>query len=375
MPFYEYIEKAILNSLRMTRSAIILNDKLEKNISKPYDKGKEQVENIMTYIPCGGISSSANDMAKFMMSVINGGKELFQNETTLDTMMKPQYPDHPLDFNFINGLGWFIGKPGLDYSGKVIWHDGGTPNFFSLTVIIPERKLGITILTNSKSGALMNHQISTDILKILLNSGYNIQPPGKEEEKNSEIAYNDILTETDRFITLSGIASIVKSGKKIIARLPSGTFLMHPCKDNWFRLSLLIFGIFSLRLKQLSKLRLSIQKIDGEKILVMEQLGFRSPIGRIFKKLNSTVQWEKMAGYYICLNEDNPRIEKFRFCKSKDGIYISVSTDKIGHLKLYLDIINDSEAIIFGYGRYSGETVFATDVNIIFSGLKFRRYK
>jgi CubicO group peptidase (beta-lactamase class C family) len=375
MPFYEYIEKAILNSLRMTRSSIILKDELEKNISKPYDKGKEQVENMMKYIPSGGIYSSANDMAKFMMSIINGGKELFQNETTLDNMLIPQYPDNPLDFNFINGLGWFIGKPGLDYSGKVIWHDGGTPNFFSLTVIIPERKLGITILTNSKSGALLNHQISTDILKILLNSGYNIQPPGKEEEKNLEIAYNDILTETDRFITLSGIASIVKSGKKIIAKLPSGTFLMHHCKDNWFRLSLLIFGFFSLRLKQLSKLRLSIQKIDGEKILVMEQLGFRSPIGRIFKKLNSTVQWEKMAGYYICINEDNPRIEKFRFCKSKDGICISVSTDKMGHLKFYLDIINDSEAIIFGYGRYSGETVFVTDDNIIFSGLKFRRYK
>jgi hypothetical protein len=107
----------------------------------------------------------------------------------------------------------------------------------------------------------------------------------------------------------------------------------------------------------------------------MEQLGFRSPIGKECKKLNSTDNWEKMIGDYICINEDNPRIEKLKLCLGKYGLFISVPTDKMGHLKLYLDVINDSEAIIFGYGRYSGETLFSINKSIVFSGLEFKKYK
>jgi CubicO group peptidase (beta-lactamase class C family) len=263
MPFYQYIENMILSRLKMTSSAIILTDELRNNISKPYNKGKEQVENVMKYIPPGGIHSTAHDMAIFMASVINEGKGLFQYKATLDAMLTPQYSDNQIDFNINNGLGWFIGKPGLDYSGKVIWHDGGTPNFFSLMVIIPEHKLGITILTNSKSGVQMNHQISVDILNLILKAKFNIQPQGKEEI--NELEFNNIISlNTGCFITLSGIATITKSRSKIIAKLPSGNFQMHLCKDGWFSLSLLILGIIQLRLKKLSKLRLGVKLVKRE---------------------------------------------------------------------------------------------------------------
>lgn len=373
MSFHKYTEEVLLKGLNMNNSGIFLPDEVKKNISKPYNKGKEQVEGLMKYLPAGGIHSSASEMAKFMKSVINGGKGLFQDESNLNSMLMPQYPGNQLDFNMNNGLGWFIGKPGLDYAGKVIWHDGGTPNFFSLTVIIPEHRLGITLLTNSAGGALMNHRISVDILKLVLEAGNNIQPPSEQGKDPLKLTSKILNEKAGRFFTLSGIATVRKSGKKLVAHLHSGKFLLHRCRDDWFNLSLFIFGIIPLKLEQLSQLRIGIPVIDGEKIFVMEQLGFRMPVEKEFKTLNTSDHWKAMSGKYKCIGEDNPRLKSFRLCNSKNGMFISLSADKMGHLKLYLDVINDSEAITFGYGRYAGETIFATKNSIKIFGLEFRK--
>jgi CubicO group peptidase (beta-lactamase class C family) len=88
MSFHQYIEKILLNDLGMTSSAIILTDELKYNLSKPYNKGKEQVEPLMKDIPPGGIFSTANDMAKFMMSIINGAKGFFKNETSFENQIQ-----------------------------------------------------------------------------------------------------------------------------------------------------------------------------------------------------------------------------------------------------------------------------------------------
>ena len=375
MPYHQYIDTVLLKRLNMEKSAIILPEEWKKDISKPYSKGKEQVEGVMKEIPPGGISSTADDMAKFIKSLLNQGKGLFFKDSTLNTMFTPEYPNNPIDMNWINGLGWFIGKPGLDYAGKVLWHDGGTPNFFSLTIIIPERKLGMTILTNSSTGGLMNHLVSINILRLLLKAKYDIEPPVDKGRKSTKLTPEIIQKTTGSFITLSGIAHISKSGKKLIARMSSGTFLMSPCQDGWFNVSLFLFGIIPLKLKQLSLIRLGVPNINGERILAMEQLGFHSLQGKAYRPLNITEAWKERAGNYTCFSEKNPRLKSFKLSYSSDGMYMSVSTDKLGHLKLYLDVINNSEAVIFGYGRYSGETIFVFKEIISIFGLEFKRDK
>lgn len=375
IPFHQYIDEKLLKGLNMSHSTIKLPVEKSNTISKPYNKGKEQVEGIMKYVPAGGIFSTANDMAKFMNSIIAGGKGLFENESILESMLDSQYPDNPFDFNMNNGLGWFIGKPGLDFAGKVIWHDGGTPNFFSLTVVIPERKIGVTLLTNSTTGALMNHQISVEILQLLLKEKYNILPSEIKMDIPKQQNPESIKKYIGKFITLSGIATVTQSGKKLKAVLPFGTFQLNSDTDDWFRLRLILLEFIPLKIKKLSRIRIGVKTIQNEKILVIEQLGFQTPIGREYRMLKATEHWKELTGEYICASEENPRIKKFRLCNSDDGIFISFSADKLGKLKLYLDIINDSEAVIFGYGRYAGETIFANNNRVQIFGLEFRNEK
>lgn len=373
MPFHEYIDTVLLRRIGMNNSAIALSNERGKTLSKPYRMGKEQIEGMMRGIPEGGIHSTASDMALFMKSILTSDKHLFAHSKSFEAMFIPQYPNNSMDMSFVNGLGWFIGKPGLDYGGKVIWHDGGTPNFFSLTVLIPERKVGLTLLTNSSTGALMNHTVSVEILQLLLKESHRMNIPAAPLHEPLDLSPDKMQTMTGRFFTLSGVAEALLSGGHLFAKLPSGTFRLIPHRDGWFGVLLMLFGFLPLKLKKLAMLRVGIVEIGGEKVFALEQLGFRSPRGKQFRPLHVTDGWKQRIGSYVCVNEKNPRLKSFRLRYTHDGLMLSSTVDKMGRLNLFLDILNDSEAIIVGFGRFSGETICASRNTISLFGLEFKR--
>ena len=373
LPFHKYIDTNILERIGMFDSAISLSDEKTKNLSKPYRKGKEQVETMMKGLPEGGIHSTASDMAIFMNLLLNSGKNIFNHPDTLEAMLTPQYPGNSMDMSFVNGLGWFIGKPGLDHGGKVIWHDGGTPNFFSLVVLIPERKLGLTILTNSSTGALMNHTLSVEILKALLKENHQIAAPSSQEMPHSDMLPQKMRNMTGRFFSISGIINVFISGKQLIAKLPSGAFRLKPHCDGWFGVLFMLFGFLPLNLKKLAMIRIGIREINGEKVFALEQLGFRSAQGQQYRPLRSSEVWKQRTGEYVCVNEKNPRLKSFKLIDTPDGLALSAVVDKIGRLKLFLNVVNDSEAITAGFGRYTGETIHGFEDALTVFGLQFKK--
>jgi CubicO group peptidase (beta-lactamase class C family) len=372
MPFHKYMD-GLLANLGMKGSTIALSKKHRESLSKPYRMGKEQTEEMMKGVPEGGICSTASDMALFMNSILASAKGLFDNSSTLSTMQIPQYPQNAMDMSFVNGLGWFVGKPGLDYGGKVIWHDGGTPHFFSLVVLIPERRLGITILTNSSTGAPMNHRASVDILQLLLKEFHGIAAPAPYKEPAQPLPANKLQGLTGTFFTISGLCKVSVSGNHLVAKMPSGTFRLLPFSDRWFGLLFLLFGFFPLKIKKLSIIRVGVQAIDGEKVFALEHLGFRSAQGKYYRPLPVSQTWNARIGSYVCTSEKNPRLKSFKLRHTPYGLVLSSVVDKIGRLNLFLNPVNNSEAIIEGYGRYAGETIIASENSITLFGLEFEK--
>jgi len=117
--------------------------------------------------PAGGINASAEDMAKWMIVQLDSGrvsegKRLFSRATTVELWslvtpipIRPPSGDlAPLRSNF-NGYGLGFGV--RDYRGyKTVSHTGGLPGYLSRLTLIPELKLGITVLTNQESGGAFN---------------------------------------------------------------------------------------------------------------------------------------------------------------------------------------------------------------------------
>jgi CubicO group peptidase (beta-lactamase class C family) len=112
--------------------------------------------------PAGGINSSASDMAKWMIVQLDSGRvgsgRLFSPRTARElwsvvTPLRPPNPPPqlaPLRANYAGyGLGFFL----RDYRGfKMVWHTGGLPGYVSRVSLIPDRKIGVTVLTNQESG-------------------------------------------------------------------------------------------------------------------------------------------------------------------------------------------------------------------------------
>jgi CubicO group peptidase (beta-lactamase class C family) len=111
--------------------------------------------------PAGGINAGANDMARWMIALLDSGRvgsgRLWSQRTTRELwdMVTPIRPGNPapelapLRANFNGyGLGFFL----RDFRGrKMVTHTGGLPGYVSRVAMIPELKLGVAVLQNAEA--------------------------------------------------------------------------------------------------------------------------------------------------------------------------------------------------------------------------------
>ncbi|MEI2740771.1 MAG: serine hydrolase [Chitinophagaceae bacterium] len=111
--------------------------------------------NIDNLAPAGSISSSVNDMSKWVIAQLNNGKldgkeiipssAIAQTRTPHSIMGNGGHMFNKAHFN-LYGLGWFI----EEYAGrKIVAHTGGVNGFVTSVCLVPEEKLGIIVLTNT----------------------------------------------------------------------------------------------------------------------------------------------------------------------------------------------------------------------------------
>ena len=120
----------------------------------------------------GGLYSSVHDLAKWMNLQLAGGvisgqgdtsKRLFSEarQREMWTMLtpipvgKPSVPAlAPVVPNFLGyGQGWNLS----DYDGnKLVWHTGGWPGQVSRLTLVPDRKIGVIVLTSAELGVAFN---------------------------------------------------------------------------------------------------------------------------------------------------------------------------------------------------------------------------
>lgn len=120
----------------------------------------------------GGIYSSVHDMGKWMGMQLAGGtytdkdgrqQQLFTPKRQRDmwSMITPIPVSEPkietLKLAKPNYLGYGEGWMLSDYRGqKLVWHTGGWPGMVSRVTLVPDRKIGVVVLTSQEVGAAFN---------------------------------------------------------------------------------------------------------------------------------------------------------------------------------------------------------------------------
>ncbi len=166
----DFIASRILAKVGMTGSNVRHSEAgAGANVATPHAPIEGKVRPVAPFAsdntnPAGGINSSAEDMAKWMIVQLDsgriaGGGRLFSPRTTrqLWTIVTPIPIGNPapeLAALRPNFNGYALGFGVRDYRGKkVVSHTGGLPGYVSKVAMIPELKLGVAVLTNQESGA------------------------------------------------------------------------------------------------------------------------------------------------------------------------------------------------------------------------------
>ncbi len=160
----DYIKVHFLQPLHMNRTLTSVKQITNAtNIATPYNlkDGKNyklKWVNWDNMAPAGALISSVNDYAKWMILNLNKGKlndKTFYSKANYINMTTPhinmRVGDNKQHNHFKGyGLAWDL----KDYQGhKIVGHSGGYDGMISRNSLVPEKKLGVVILTNNLNWA------------------------------------------------------------------------------------------------------------------------------------------------------------------------------------------------------------------------------
>ncbi len=167
--FEQYIENNIFVPLKMNNSTFIqpVPDSLKDDLAIGYmlvnNEFLEQDFEFIQGTPAGGISTTANDMARFLMTNLNNGildGNQILNTETIQQMHTALFMPDP------NSGGLAYGLIEKEINGvKILGHSGDTIYFHSNFAFLPDYDLGIFISTNTSTGMLPLHNLFEHFIK------------------------------------------------------------------------------------------------------------------------------------------------------------------------------------------------------------------
>lgn len=161
----DFVRERILLPLEMNRSTTSIRDLISlENYATPHKTHVDRSQPIPwmnwdAMAAAGGIISSADDMSRWLRLQLRQGDldgkkrifsaaashEMWQAFTPIKLGSAPSQRFPSTHFRAY-GLGWALS----DYQGlKVVGHGGGYDGMYSQVLMVPEKKLGVVVLTNS----------------------------------------------------------------------------------------------------------------------------------------------------------------------------------------------------------------------------------
>jgi CubicO group peptidase (beta-lactamase class C family) len=173
--------------------------------------------------PDGFLFSSVNDLARFAIAFLSGGKINGKQilMSSIIAKLSTPYAELHSRFGFENGkygYGLFI----HDYRGvHVVWHAGLIPGFGALFQMVPEEQFAVIVLAN-RSDALLN-KTAEKAMELML-------PLEKKTESSSrqalEISKSEMVNFVGTYLNKPERAEIVVKDGKLYLKLEEGEFLV-----------------------------------------------------------------------------------------------------------------------------------------------------
>ena len=153
--YNDYITENVFKPLQLSHTAATLNESVENGLIDGYTnywgfhiKSNHKYptsKNAWITVPAGYISSSANDLGKYLQMYLNGGRGII-SEQSIDTMFYGDTVYVEDDVPYWYGYGWTTVNEPL--SEPVLRHSGLIETGTSCIFILPESDIAIAVTAN-----------------------------------------------------------------------------------------------------------------------------------------------------------------------------------------------------------------------------------
>lgn len=166
--YSEYISENLFEPLGLSHTAATLDESIENGLIDGYTNywgvpiktahKYPSSKNAWITIPAGYISSSSNDLGKYLQMYLNGGNGILSKES-INTMFYGDTVYVEGDVPFWYGYGWATVKEPL--SEPILRHSGLIETGTSCVFIMPERDIAIAIEANANDYFVTNEMMDS----------------------------------------------------------------------------------------------------------------------------------------------------------------------------------------------------------------------
>jgi len=255
---------------------------------------------------------------------------------------------------------------GHDPGGSLVARHGGTTLAHSSELILlPEQRLGVAVLANSRDSRTVVATLAEEILARVLEA--RVAEPSRLTARISRKLHEARLADIEgSYATDFGLVVIDPQKHQLCACLMERVFDLFEYPDGWFGLSTATASSLPDAMGPLAGARFRAEQIGGREVIVATTGDQRIVLGEKVTAGAIPTAWVERVGRYELLNPDDGfpltepqlQIRQGRLCMSYKLPVLSDQT-----IQVPLQPVSDTEAIILGLGRTRGETLRAVTVN------------
>lgn len=139
--------------------------------------------------PAGGVYASGLDMARFVLTQMNGGISPAGRRVVSAHNLAETHRSHtPIMAGLSYGMGWYIEQ----YRGvELLWHDGNVFGFKAAMAMIPAADIGLVVLSNSIMSITFNAGVQYRLVELL----FDLPPEAEAEFDRRWEAFEQAIAE------------------------------------------------------------------------------------------------------------------------------------------------------------------------------------
>jgi CubicO group peptidase (beta-lactamase class C family) len=220
--YEQLLRDRVLSPLGMNDTHVATDAKNRSRLAPGHNPDGEPLPNWDwdALVACGGIRSTADDVLKFLAANMDPASPIAADAKLARKPLAKAMPGNEV------ALGWHLAR-----KGTLVWHNGQTSGYHSYCGFVPDKKVGVVVLSNTGTGLV--DELGVKLVDQLL--GKDVEPIKLRE--TADVSADSLDGLVGRYLLTPSLMAleVTREGEKLFCRATAqDRFRIYPASDTSF---------------------------------------------------------------------------------------------------------------------------------------------